>query len=538
VCLVYTNRKQIETIGRDIMEKNMCKYEGGYHDYEMDKSCSFKCNEKPLKDGFCIFHHPEIWKENPEEVAKKFYNRVESAIKSNEKLLCIGYNLPDIVMNKELPIPAYFDYSNFHGKTDFSSSRFKEASFNRVKFSKLANFSKTTSSNINFFDAKFNDVALFDKATFKKVTFMDVCFNEVVVFSHVKFDDKANFSFAEFNDQAVFLQTKFKEASFVGSEFKEAVFGSEFDEAHFIRARFKKIGDFSFSIFNGKADFSDAIFEGEAEFSNVIFNEFGRFLGVTFKGKANFIGLRRVKGNSLRKDPILTLTDIRCSNPEEICFDDFDLSNTSFAYADAINKFDIRERVLWEANRKLLDERLADKEVSYEVIVPAFRWYTENRPPELPYEVAATVYRRLRQNLESKFRYTEAGRFFIAEMEVKRKNVRVKNRAMKWLRTNLFSALAWYKYFSNYGESYQRTILWIACIPLLAAFLTALTQTLLLSPTQLITNFQNYLRDYAFAFFQLKTDNTIELTIRILSLLLLGQLYISLRRQFERRYKI
>ena len=403
----------------------MCKYEEGYeyYDHEARRFGSFECEEREVKDGLCIFHHPEYWKVHPKEVEEKFYEKVESAIENNEDLFCIGYNLPDINLDNKFPKSVYFGFATFNG----------EAQFYYTMFEGKADFS----------EAKFNGKANFGVATFNKADFSGTTFNR-----------QAYFGFATFNGEAEFF----------------------------------------------KADFNKAIFSD-----------------TTFNGKALFESLRRIKGNSqYGNDPILDFRHVHFGNPEEVHFDDFDLGNTSLAYTD-VSKIDIGERVRWKANKKLMDERLADK-------------------GEVPYEVVATVYRRLRQNLESKLRYVEAGRFFVAEMEVKRKNVRTKNRVLKWIRINVFSALAWYKHFSNYGESYKRIILWIAVMLFLPAVVTTITQVSSLS--QFTSNFQKQLQDYIFAFFQLKTDNIIELAIRILSLLLMGQLYIALRRQFERKYKI
>jgi len=264
------------------------------------------------------------------------------------------------------------------------------------------------------------------------------------------------------------------------------------------------------------------------------FNKVASFRRATFFQEAIFRKLRNKRDSQYQDAPVLSFQSSIFVNPEKIRFDDFDLGNVSFVYTD-VSRINLGERVRWETSKKPIDERSADE-------------------GEVPYEVVATVYRRLRQNFDSKSRYVEGGRFFIAEMEVKRKNVKIKNRMLKWLRTNVFSALAWYKYFSNYGESYIRIILWAIFTPPLASFLTTLTtiplnlsqpitvsldaDLIIESLTQFFTNFQEHLRNYVLAFFQLKTDNMKELTIRILSLLLLGQLYIALRRQFERKYKI
>jgi len=381
------------------MESKKCKFKDRYWDFESGAFVEFKCLEPAETDDFCIFHHPEYWKENEKHVRERFYEKVEEARKKREKLLLRGYNLPSIEVTGEFKSPVYFSRTKFHGKVNFSKA---------------------------------------------------------------KFSREASFPHAEFSEEA----------------------------------------DFSYTNFSRVADFFHAEFSKEAKFEKARFSE-GAFFTRLQKGS---------EGN-----PVLFFTDVQFDKPELVWFNEFDLANTSFLYTD-VSKINIGESVAWGSDRRIFDERRADEGKHH-----------------VNYEVVATVYRRLRQNLESKMRYTEAGRFFIGEMECKRKNVKIKNPVLRWIRTNFLSALTWYKYMSNYGESYSRVILWIFLTPTIAAMLTTLSQTPFAH--QFITNLLQNLENYILAFFQLKTDNAIELALRIISLLFMGQLYISLRRRFERRYK-
>jgi len=380
-------------------EKCKFKHDGLYWDFESEGFIAFKCSEPAIKNGLCIFHHPDYWKENEKQLRKDFLEKVKSVRKNGKKLLCIGYNFPSIKFEAEFKSAVYFSWAKFHGEANFSKSKF----------------------------------------------FREACF------PYAEFFEKASFS-----------------------------------NVHF----------------SGVADFFSAKFFGRASFYRAKFSE-----------RALFTELR--KGS--KDEPALSFFDVKFDKPEMVKFDGFSFANTSFLQAE-VGKIDIGENMSWGSDRKIYDERRADM-----------------RSPSRTYDVVATVYRRLRQNLESKMRYTEAGRFFIGEMECKRKNVKIKNPILRWIRTNILSALAWYKYMSNYGESYSRVILWILLTPIAAALFAAVTQTSHLQ--QFITNLLQNLQTYLLAFFQLKTDNAIELALRIISLLLMGQLYISLRRQFERRYK-
>jgi uncharacterized protein YjbI with pentapeptide repeats len=446
----------------------MCKYEDSYFDHDSGAVVPFRCEEADEKDGFCIFHHPEIWKEKPRQIRRKFLEKVRLNMQGKEKLLCIGYNLREVTLKEVVQNPAYFNNSIFHGKIHLSGATFSQG-----------------------------------------VYFLGATFSEGVYFTEAKFTKGANFSGATFREEARFTRATFTEPAY----FRRAMFAQEVD---FGRAKFNKGASFIHATFTKRADFSGATFNQKAIFVATTFNEEAAFTNATFTKMARFRSLRAVKNALVDHSPILVFENVTLDDPKHVHFDRFDLSNTSFVATD-VSQISIGEKATWHLNKKLLDERRAEK-------------------GDFTHEKAATVCRRFRQNLECRLRYNEAGHFFVREMDIKRRNVKTKSRALRWLRTNVFSALAWYRYFSNYGESYQRIIPWIIFTPLTAAFLTTVLTTPISCPTQLASNLQNYIKNYLYAFFQLKSDNYAELSVRILSLLLMGQLYIALRRQFERRY--
>jgi len=410
------------------MQSEKCKFKHDmlYWDFESGGFVTFKCSEPVIKDGFCIFHHSEYWKENEKELRERFYKKIERARKTGTKLLCIGYNLPSIEIGAEFKSAVYFSWAKFHGKADFSDSKF-------------------------FGEACFPNAEFFEEAKFSRVHFSGV----------------ADFYFVKFFEGVRFYRAKFSERAF----FTELRKGSE----------------------DGQTFLTEDLLD-DAKLKSIV-------------------ALRKAS----RTDPALSFLDVEFDKPELVRFNGFSLANTSFLHTD-VSRINIGENVSWGSDRRMLDERRADK---------VERGVT--------HDVVATVYRRLRQNLESRMRYTEAGRFFIGEMECKRKNVKTKSSVLKWIRTNVFSALAWYKYMSKYGESYSRVVLWIVLAPILASILTTATQTSHLD--QFTTMILQNLQGYILAFFQLKGDNVSELVLRIMGLLLMSQLYISLRRQFERRYK-
>jgi hypothetical protein len=68
----------------EVEERLKCKYELEYYDHFSKKPEIFRCGEDAVKDGYCIFHHPEYWKEHKDEVREKFMYKVEDAIKNKK----------------------------------------------------------------------------------------------------------------------------------------------------------------------------------------------------------------------------------------------------------------------------------------------------------------------------------------------------------------------------------------------------------------------------------------------------------------------
>jgi uncharacterized protein YjbI with pentapeptide repeats len=87
------------------------------------------------------------------------------------------------------------------------------------------------------------------------------------------------------------------------------------------------------------------------------------------------------------------------------------------------------------------------------------------------------LYGQLKRNFEKNGSYADAGHWHYREMEARRKvlSFREKSPWMRWLRFNVISFEAWYKYVSDYGESYVKPLLWIAGMYIGFAVLYSLT---------------------------------------------------------------
>lgn len=160
-----------------------CKYgrekEVEYFDFTENEYISFECDEDAKEDGYCIFHHPTYWERNKDEVKNEFMKKIENAIKNQEKLICIGYNLPEVnLTGYTFETDVCFDDTIFHEKADFVYTEFsKGVSFANVKF--------------------------------KEVNFKHAIFREEAYFPFAEFSKEANFSYAEFYGETIFDDAKF-----------------------------------------------------------------------------------------------------------------------------------------------------------------------------------------------------------------------------------------------------------------------------------------------------------------------------------------
>ena len=85
---------------------------------------------------------------------------------------------------------------------------------------------------------------------------------------------------------------------------------------------------------------------------------------------------------------------------------------------------------------------------------------------ERRYGLIAELYQQLKKNFDDRRDYWTAGDFHWGEMEMKRLSSQYRNPLVRWLHRNL-GLTAFYKYASEYGESYGRPAVWLGIILLL-----------------------------------------------------------------------
>ncbi len=435
------------------------------------------------------------------------------------------------------------------------------------------------------------------------VDFHGHLFEKQVNFSHAQFNDKAVFSQAHFNNIAVFSNAHFnKNVYFSGTHFNKL-------KAYFSFVQFKESAYFRGTEFN-YVDFEGAVFWGAGDFIGT------KFLS-TNKDLISF-------GNGIPYEEIIFFENVKFHHPENVKFQNIDLSNVSFLNTDVseVEFLDVNWKKIPLLKLKfhvgsrlsVIDETRIGKDYS------------------TTYGAVAQLYRRLRRNYETNYRFAEAGEFFIGEMEMRRLdvntgylfnwnniwfdeipkindnprliefltkkfnidwvkmakikkiddqmaiyitdekkslelrlnaektkvnltiddgrtyeliakrengklniyNTRFKSEKIRnadlWLRRNVFSLLGFYKYLSLYGESYVLPMIW--------AFAVIISYPMLMhwifkaSLPQSHDFLYDYVRTSAASFFQMESKYIGE---RIIGFLLLGLLFIALKRKFERK---
>jgi uncharacterized protein YjbI with pentapeptide repeats len=174
-------------------------------------------------------------------------------------------------------------------------------------------------------------------------------------------------------------------------------------------SHFNSVVDFSYVSFNESSMFAITIFEDFADFSYAVFEAESHFQGTIFLKKALFYRSRLGRAS----------------------FTNTEMESASLAGAD------IREVVfngaVFPRDNRLIEERDAV--------------YPED------YTRAEGVYRAIKQNLQMTGDYEGAGRFFVREMECRRRQLRQNGQWMKWL---WFTMMKW---LCNYGESPPRVFI-------------------------------------------------------------------------------
>ena len=370
---------------------------------------------------------------------------------------------------------AHFRETVFMQDVSFGEARFKdEADFFKTSFTKNADFGKVSfAKNADFFEASFTRDAQFSGATFAQAArFSGATFVKKSDFNGARFTQNAKFSRATFGQDSDFRHARFtQDADFVGAtftldaKFSGATFtrNAKFSEAtfakgvHFSSATFARGAYFRKATFTQDATFLRATFTRNADFTLAGFSQMIFFEGATFLGPAQFRETRFRRDEKPFPGPIFSLAEF--ARPETIVFYKTYLGQALFHNCD-VSKVTFSS-VEWgerEGKRMVFEEKVDLASDLAEDLRPA-----EGSPDERNYGLIAELYQQLKKNYDERKDYWTAGDFHYGEMEMKRLANGRKNKILRWLVQNL-RLVAWYRWASEYGESYARPALWLATI--------------------------------------------------------------------------
>ncbi|RLE88160.1 MAG: hypothetical protein DRJ49_05405, partial [Thermoprotei archaeon] len=482
-----------------------------------------------------------------------------------------------------------FMNTTFRGDVDLSDAKFQ----GRVIFSNV-----TFSGSTNFLNTEFSGTVEFSRTTFLASTiFSNVKFLNNVIFSNNNFQADTTFSGTRFLKNVDFSNTIFlKYVDFSRSILLgyTTFFRTSFlSDTNFSDTRFSKDVEFVETVFSGHTDFSNVVFSDLVNFSHTVFLGRTEFNYTRFLKDAIFRETEFQPGFPLLElsvDKYILFRNAYFENQKNVIFDNVDMSKVSFIDTDitrikfrnvkweeydnryilycekllilkndgyyryrhivrALNRLkrlrsneeELRKRI--EELYKLSDERLSEKiheiieEIDHALKKSVKEWDREllERIESQSIDEILSMYRALRENYEYYLRYETAGKFFISEMEMMKCSRRGIERAV----------LTLYKCLCLYGESCTRPIIWSVLIIVLFALvrlclqLFSLPSTISLSDkTSVIAMFIENLEISVATFFQMYTVLEYHVLIeRLLSVIILGCLFISLRRRFEKKVR-
>lgn len=468
-------------------------------------------NEKPCprtvvpNSQWCIFHYPNKKSKLAEFFSNEFNNELIQQKKEHPDIFDFtGFDFPeDIKFNEDFET-VYFQNAIFRKKVSF--------------FSGITDPGLTFRGNANFRNTEFQADAIFTQATFQ----------HHAIFDHAKFHGDAFFDYVEFRYVTEFIVTTFKRNAIFGfsifkkdAKFRSAIFSGN---SFFTYVDFLGETDFDRAEFHGFGDFFGAVFNQDSYFQNISINDIIHFQYITINKRlwleTNYVKKYRFAITMIsealfsEKGRIIIKGNIGIIEPNFL--GGLIIRNTELNNFEFINEKWPVEYGTRNGRKILIDEIIlrSKEEPEHESL--------EKSSPE---QVAQT-YRRLRENYENAKRYAEAGDFFIGEMEIIRKySPSISNKILHSL----------YFHLAKYGESIRLPIVW----GLLIIFILAEYNVMLFIKPSTELFFYEYQRSILFI---LKTFlpfsqifNLTDTIIRLIGSLILGVLFIAVRRKLERK---
>ena len=372
------------------------------------------------------------------------------------------YRLPDGSKPDEDAQPVCLMHSRHPGKDNATFQReFErilqeagegEADFSRFVFTTSDYNGREFKANCVFLGATFAQDAVFRGATFTQgANFIGATFTRDAYFAGVAFTQAAGFFRATFNQRADFSVATFAQAAyFGGATFTQtAIFSAATftQDTEFSRALFTRGADFGLAAFTRAPDFSKTTLTGAADFREARFQAGVRFRETKFRND-----------NALEPGPVFS--NAAFAKPEALIFYKTYLGQALFHNCD-VSKFvfsDVRWRKRSNGKIMVFEEvvTLSGADKSFVKALQPGEGDSDGRN----YAPIAELYQQLKKNFDDRRDYWTAGDFHYGEMEMKRLHSPRRDPRVRWL--HRYAGLAaWYKYASEYGESYVRPICWL-----------------------------------------------------------------------------
>lgn len=490
-----------------VPERRKCSYYKQYTDVGSKESLQYSCSRPALlNEHYCELHSKDLWKLKPNAVIDALESEIKRARDAKIPVLLIGCHLPDTNLSRQnFCQQVYFQNAVFHGSANFKNSRFEEI--------------------VSFRECVFEGLTSFQQARFAKdADFAGMTVKHHVIFSYARFSALAQLTLCAIQ-KGDFKYTIFSEALIRESEFAEY--------ADFSYADFNVLCDLFKSVFRKGASFRDAQFSAAA-ISNVDFQEKSDFGQITFKHP------ERVHFNS---------------NLSKVSFIRTDLFRVRFDSDTVWNNASPRPRsrnsaVNWFRVRILRNSETIS--LPYDVRELIAGAEDEAKAGKMRLADALSVLRDLRDNYEYRLDYESAGKFFVQEMDLRRKYkdvggyIKHRSWCQRWL-----SPIGCYRWLCMYGESLYFPTGWMALVFVLSVvfFHTDVAfenvGTCKLAKSENVDTYK--LVDYDKLWYALtRTLSGLlqwgchalpDYVLRAASIPILGTLFVALRRRFERRFR-
>jgi uncharacterized protein YjbI with pentapeptide repeats len=195
---------------------DICKYIAPEENYHVD----YRCEEKALDSGFCIFHdenylsNSSVFEARCDTIRNRLNELIDEHNINSKPLRCIGYHLPDILIKQKFKGDLIISDSKIHS-ANFTGSEFEgKVQINNSEFSGQVSFCLTKFlEDVDLHQTDFVEEANFSRAEFHKTSH----------FTTMKFQKQPSFKGVTFTDDADFGETKFvKGADFSDCKFMKA----------------------------------------------------------------------------------------------------------------------------------------------------------------------------------------------------------------------------------------------------------------------------------------------------------------------------